>query len=199
MISETLAEFFRSPEEDPLTEAIMPSNHVWPPNNATTQSGLAPESHLQKNTMDPGPTNHASTSTAMDVDGELQQKSGSAAPASAVPEHLAMQVELPDRRASSVPLHPPTYTVGGVYDIKMMMHECLTPDGHPEQPARIQRIYETLVEAGLRNRIKWLPIRAAHSYEVQLVHSELHWMKVLALQSKSRHFSRESIFEQAKT
>ncbi|KAF9049799.1 histone deacetylase complex protein [Panaeolus papilionaceus] len=83
-------------------------------------------------------------------------------------------------RASSVPIHPPNYTVGYVYSSDMMSHFC--PGGHPEQPARIQRIWQNLVHHQLTKEMKWLPIREVQKHEALLVHSEDHWDKVIAIQ-----------------
>lgn len=88
---------------------------------------------------------------------------------------------LPQRpRAGSLPLHRPNYTVGYIYSSEMMSH--FSPHGHPEQPARIQKIWLTLVRDELNKRMKWIPIREVRRDEALLVHSEDHWNKVISLQ-----------------
>lgn len=86
------------------------------------------------------------------------------------------------RRASSVPLVPDNYAVGYVYSSEMMIH--FSPHGHPEQPARIQEIWRTLVQDQLTKSMKWIPIREVRRDEALLIHSEDHWDKVLAIQCK---------------
>ena len=83
-------------------------------------------------------------------------------------------------RATSLPANPPEYTVGYIYSSEMMSH--FSPHGHPEQPARIQQIWQTLVRDQLTKKMKWLPIRQVRKEEALLVHSEDHWDKVIALQ-----------------
>lgn len=83
-------------------------------------------------------------------------------------------------RSSSVPLHPPDYSVGYIYSTEMMNHLC--PGGHPEQPARIERIWQSLKKAGLIEKMKWLPIRPVRQGEALLVHSEDLWNKIIAFQ-----------------
>ena len=89
-------------------------------------------------------------------------------------------------RASSLPANPPDYTVGYIYSSEMMSH--FSPHGHPEQPARIQQIWQTLVRDQLTKKMKWLPIRQVRKEEALLVHSEDHWDKVIALQCEYRLF-----------
>ncbi|KAF8973205.1 histone deacetylase complex protein [Flammula alnicola] len=83
-------------------------------------------------------------------------------------------------RATSVPLNPPNFTVGYIYSSEMMSH--FSPHGHPEQPARIQQIWHTIVRDQLNKRMKWIPIREVRRDEALLVHSEDHWDKVMAIQ-----------------
>lgn len=83
-------------------------------------------------------------------------------------------------RASSVPLNQYRYTVGCVYSAEMTSH--FSPHGHPEQPARISRIWQALVHGRYTKKMKWLPIRAVRKEEALLVHSEDHWDKVQAIQ-----------------
>lgn len=90
-------------------------------------------------------------------------------------------------RASSVPLHFPEHNVGYVYSSEMTSH--FHPREHPEQPARISRIMQTIASANYTQRMKWIPIRPARREEVLLIHSEDHWDKVLAIQSM--HISQD--------
>lgn len=112
----------------------------------------------------------ASGSGAMDVDTDT--------PPPHVTSAIASQPKRP--RASSVPLHPSNLNVGYIYSSEMMSH--FSPHGHPEQPARIQQIWATLVREELNRRMKWLPIREVRKDEALLVHSEDHWNKVMAIQ-----------------
>lgn len=88
------------------------------------------------------------------------------------------------RRASSLPLHAPAYSVGCVYSVEMILHFKMNgpDDHHPEQPARIQRIQNTLVQNGLFDKMKHIPIRQVKKHEAMLVHSEDHWDKVIQFQ-----------------
>jgi histone deacetylase 6 len=85
-------------------------------------------------------------------------------------------------RASSVPVHLPDFTVGYVYSSEMMQH--YSPQGHPEQPARISRIMDAIKAAHYHVKMKRLPIRPVKREEALLVHSEDHWDKVQAIQCK---------------
>jgi hypothetical protein len=90
---------------------------------------------------------------------------------------------LPLPRASSVPLAPPTYTVGYVYDAAMMAHSPDESDEHPEQPQRIVVVHNTLLKHGCLSAMKRLPFRRVQREAVLLVHTEQHWRMVLALKS----------------
>ncbi|KAF9462480.1 histone deacetylase clr3 [Collybia nuda] len=86
-------------------------------------------------------------------------------------------------RASSVPLQGSQtsgFTVGYVYSSEMTSH--FSPQGHPEQPERISRIYQALVGTRCTKKMEWLPIRPVRKEEALLVHSEDHWDKVQAIQ-----------------
>ncbi|KAG7440019.1 uncharacterized protein BT62DRAFT_1051767 [Guyanagaster necrorhizus] len=83
-------------------------------------------------------------------------------------------------RASSIPLVPSQFTVGVVYSSEMTSHFSL--QDHPEQPARISHIWNTLIANKCNAKMKWLPIRPVHKQEALLVHSEDHWDKVHAIQ-----------------
>ncbi|KAH9958805.1 histone deacetylase complex protein [Russula dissimulans] len=89
-------------------------------------------------------------------------------------------------RASSVPLAPPTYTVGYVYDAAMMSHSPDEEDEHPEQPQRIVAVHNTLLKHGCLSAMKRLPFRRVQREAVLLVHTEQHWRMVLALKSLTR-------------
>ncbi|KAI0296561.1 histone deacetylase clr3 [Multifurca ochricompacta] len=84
-------------------------------------------------------------------------------------------------RASSVPLVPPTYTVGYVYEAAMMSHSPDEGDEHPEQPQRIVAVHNALLKHGCLGAMKRLPFRRAQREAVLLVHTEQHWRMVLAL------------------
>lgn len=91
----------------------------------------------------------------------------------------------PERqRATSVPAKRQVmtqYQVGYVYDEGMLMHACLAPDGHPEQPARLTRVHNALVTAKVLDKMQKLPIREVERDEALLVHSQTLWDKVLAI------------------
>lgn len=92
-------------------------------------------------------------------------------------------------RASSVPLAPPTYTVGYVYDAAMMSHSPDEGDEHPEQPQRIVAVHNTLLKHGCLSAMKRLPFCRVQREAVLLVHTEQHWRMVLALKSTwHQHF-----------
>lgn len=89
-----------------------------------------------------------------------------------------------DQDASSVPakrmkLAEPR--VGYVYDEEMLLHACLAPDGHPEQPSRITRIFNELLNAEIIEKMKQIPVRAVEREEALLVHSQVLWDKVMAI------------------
>lgn len=86
-------------------------------------------------------------------------------------------------RASSVPLAPPTYTVGYVYDAAMMSHSPDEGDDHPEQPQRIVAVHNTLLKHGCLGAMKRIPFCRVRREAVLLVHTEQHWRMVLALKS----------------
>lgn len=114
-------------------------------------------------------------SADMDVD---PQQSTSTIPSRLLPPTVP--------RAASVPLQgsqPSGFTVGYVYSSEMTSH--FSPQGHPEQPERISRIYQTLVGSRCTKKMEWLPIRPVRKEEALLVHSEDHWDKVQAIQCES--------------
>lgn len=131
-------------------------------NNDTTVAGDIPP------TMEPS----SKSADEMDVDKEvsLERKD----------EQQSVSSIVQKPRASSLPVKYPDFTVGYVYSSEMMSH--FSPQGHPEQPQRIQRIWLVLKLGELIEKMKWLPIREVRKDEVLLVHSEDHWNKVLALQ-----------------
>jgi histone deacetylase 6 len=97
---------------------------------------------------------------------------------------MAASSSIDHPRASSVPLHPSHYTVGYVFSSEMTSH--FSPHGHPEDPERIKRIHSALISARHTEKMKRLPIRPVRKEEALLVHSEDHWDKVAAIQSKFR-------------
>lgn len=86
---------------------------------------------------------------------------------------------------------PPT-RVGYCYDPRMREHKHLSYD-HPEQPARITSIFETLEDSGCTSRMIVLPAREVSEDEVALVHSKRVWERVNEIECKissSFHFLR---------
>ncbi|XP_014676290.1 PREDICTED: histone deacetylase 6-like [Priapulus caudatus] len=67
-----------------------------------------------------------------------------------------------------------------VYDKQMMLHRSYADPGHPESPARIQRIFAQHEEWGLLERCLLLPSRKATPEELKLKHSEEHVSTVAA-------------------
>jgi hypothetical protein len=121
----------------------------------------------------------------MDVDGKIDRPVSQTSLRPVLLDSLLDSVEaaasLP--RASSVPLVPPTCTVGYVYDAAMMSHSPDEGDEHPEQPLRIVAVHNTLLKHGCLGAMKRLPFRRAQREAVLLVHTEQHWRMVLALKS----------------
>lgn len=73
--------------------------------------------------------------------------------------------------------------VGYCYDPRMKEHEHLDYD-HPEQPARISRIFETLENSGCTSRMILLPVREVSEDEVAMVHTRKVWERVNELECK---------------
>lgn len=92
---------------------------------------------------------------------------------------------------------PPSRKTGVVYDAQMMLHapmnynpeldweELSDADDdkyylawHPEDPRRIQKIYDQLQEQGLTKQMLQLPCPTVSVSDVLLVHSEALWNKV---------------------
>jgi histone deacetylase 6 len=88
-------------------------------------------------------------------------------------------------RASSVPLHPSTFTVGYIYSTEMMTHS--SEELHPEQPERISHIYSVLHEHKCIAKMKHIPIRRVKRDEILLVHSEAQWNSIIMLQCEYQH------------
>ncbi|RDB24986.1 Histone deacetylase clr3 [Hypsizygus marmoreus] len=128
----------------------------------------------------------SSDAVPMDVDAEPS--------APAVPPAKYLDSDGP--RASSVPLYPPSFTVGYVYSTEMTSH--FSPTGHPEKPERISQIYHTLTVGRHTKKMKWLPIRPVRKEEALLVHSEDHWDKVQAIQDMTdqERVDSEDYYEQ---
>jgi hypothetical protein len=98
-------------------------------------------------------------------------------------DHLGLKADSRPR-ASSVPLAPPTYSVGYVYDAAMMSHSPDEGDDHPEQPQRIVAVHNMLLKHGCLSAMKRIPFRRVQREAVLLVHTEQHWRMVLALKCK---------------
>ena len=73
--------------------------------------------------------------------------------------------------------HYASYSVGFVYDPRMMLHSCTT--GHQEDPQRIDRIYNMLKTSGCIEQMLPLACREVRQEEALLVHSEALWEKVM--------------------
>lgn len=74
--------------------------------------------------------------------------------------------------------------VGYCYDPRMKEHKHLNYD-HPEQPARITSIFETLENSGCTSRMIVLPAREVSEDEVALVHSRNVWERVNEIECKA--------------
>ncbi|CAI7759966.1 unnamed protein product [Closterium sp. NIES-53] len=73
--------------------------------------------------------------------------------------------------------------VGLVYDERMMAHQDPEMD-HPEQPARIHRIFSYLHSIGLAHRCIRVPAREARDEELQSVHTRDHVAFIRAVSSE---------------
>ncbi|KAJ9109114.1 hypothetical protein QFC21_000442 [Naganishia friedmannii] len=91
---------------------------------------------------------------------------------------------------------PPSRKTGVIYDAQMMLHAPLHYDAdidwenssssdvdqplswHPEDPRRIQRIYDQLQQEGLTKQMLQLPCPPVSVSDILLVHSEALWHKV---------------------
>jgi hypothetical protein len=64
--------------------------------------------------------------------------------------------------------------LGVVYDVRMQLHEDVVDSSHPEQPARISAIFDTLEAAGLLrgDRVQRIPARAAAGEDLLMVHTK---------------------------
>ncbi|KAK7026903.1 histone deacetylase complex protein [Favolaschia claudopus] len=86
--------------------------------------------------------------------------------------------------------------VGFVYDTEMTLH--CSPDGHPEAPERILRIWKALVSGHYISRAKVIPTRQVLEHEALLVHSQKLWDKVEAIQymTQPQFLDSEEHYEQ---
>ena len=78
---------------------------------------------------------------------------------------------------------------GYVYDTRMLDHwPTIQPDEneypHPEQPARISKIYFALRTAMCFKKMRKISTRFLEKHEAMLIHSEDHWDKVEAIASE---------------
>ncbi|XP_058974555.1 histone deacetylase 6-like isoform X2 [Musca domestica] len=78
------------------------------------------------------------------------------------------------RLKAETKLFSPKVRVCYVYDELMLQHANTYEEGHPEQPARIQKIYEMHQDYKLLERMQKLPSRSATTDEVCLAHTRSH-------------------------
>lgn len=83
----------------------------------------------------------------------------------------------------------PMASTGYVYDTRMLDHwPMIQPDEdeypHPEQPARISKIYFALRTAMCFKKMRKISTRFLEKHEAMLIHSEDHWDKVEAIASE---------------
>ena len=121
--------------------------------------------------------------------------------------HVTAEPRLPPREIEAF---PPSKKTGVIYDAQMMLHAPLNynPDldweesqlddseanhlaWHPEDPRRIQRIYDQLQGQGLTRQMVPLPCPTVSVSDVLLVHSEALWHKVEKTQCKRTYFVRD--------
>ncbi|GHJ85542.1 hypothetical protein NliqN6_1944 [Naganishia liquefaciens] len=122
--------------------------------------------------------------------------------------YVTAEPRLPPREIEAF---PPSKKTGVIYDAQMMLHAPLNynPDldweesqlddseanhlaWHPEDPRRIQRIYDQLQGQGLTRQMVPLPCPTVSVSDVLLVHSEALWHKV----EKTQFETREEILAQ---
>ncbi|KAJ9109726.1 hypothetical protein QFC19_001956 [Naganishia cerealis] len=102
----------------------------------------------------------------------------------------------------SIEAFPPSRQTGVIYDAQMMLHAPLHYDAtidwenlssndddlpltwHPEDPRRIQRIYDQLQQQGLTKQMLSLPCPPVSVADILLVHSEALWHTVEKTQCK---------------
>ena len=98
-----------------------------------------------------------------------------AATPAAPPTGDAMQTD-PIATPAPAAAAPIPHGTGLVYDVRMMLHTTPAPgETHPEQPARIERIYTLLEQNGCVARMIRIPAREALRSEVELVHEPSLW------------------------
>ncbi len=83
---------------------------------------------------------------------------------------------------------------GYVYDPRLRYHENVISE-HPEQPSRISKIHEQIVNTGLVKRLIHIPLRNATSEELELAHEKgyLAWLKSTSAMPPNE-YERESIY-----
>jgi histone deacetylase 6 len=129
--------------------------------------------------------------------------------------YVTAESRLPPRNPESF---PPSRKTGVVYDAQMMLHAPLNynPDldweemsdadddkyylaWHPEDPRRIQKIYDQLQEQGLTKQMLQLPCPTVSVSDVLLVHSEALYNKVEKTQCKrqSSSISHYAVYSRA--
>ena len=90
-------------------------------------------------------------------------------------------------------------SLGFIYDEAMMKHANVEFPAHPEQPKRIERIFQKHMEFGLLDRwqeVKLLKSREVLEEEVCLVHDPSHWQKITQELPK---MNQSELFEYAET
>lgn len=76
---------------------------------------------------------------------------------------------------------------GYVYDFEMTRHCPFDEDDHPEQPARITRIHESLKNENCLSKMFKLSSRKVTKAEVTLVHSPEHWDRINMLACRCKY------------
>lgn len=98
--------------------------------------------------------------------------------------------------STAPPLSPISHTsyTGYVYDPSLLLHKNEVSD-HPENPSRILKIHEQLIQTGLAKKLVHVPLRSATQTEMELVHEQdyLNWMS--STSSKlPEEYERQSIY-----
>ncbi|KAF9388777.1 Histone deacetylase hda1, partial [Mortierella sp. AD011] len=90
--------------------------------------------------------------------------------------------------------HGRSTKTGYVYDVRMKHHNNVHgDDDHPEDPRRIWRIFDALVEAKISKRMIKIPSREATFEELNLVHTDDHIDNI----TKTSEMNKDELFEMA--